>query len=91
MMEFLLELYVARSDDDAVAAASERVASAAAQLTAEGRRVRFLHSFFVPDDETWFLLVESACHDDVREVARRAELSFDHVAETTTNTNGGTS
>jgi hypothetical protein len=86
MTEFLLELYVAKADDGAVAAAAERMARAAAELTAEGRCVRFVRSIFVPDDETCFLLVEGASDDDVREAARRSELAFDHVAETTNKT-----
>jgi hypothetical protein len=82
--EFIIELYVPRNDCAAVAAAEERIAAAAAELTAEGRGVRFVRSIFVPDDETCFLLVEGAA-DDVRETARRAAVRVDHVAETTSD------
>jgi hypothetical protein len=83
--EFLIELYVPQNDCAAVVAAEERIAAAAAELTAEGRGVRFVRSIFVPDDETCFLLVEGATADDVRETARRAAVRVDHVAETTSD------
>ena len=82
MAEFLVELYVSRTDPDAVGRDAERARTASAQLTREGTPVRFLRSIFVPDDETCFFLFEAAGVDDVREAARRAELSFEHVAET---------
>lgn len=82
MTEYLLELYVSKTDRAAAAHAAERFSHAAAELSAEGRPVRLARSIFVPDDETCFLLVESAAAEDVRETARRAALPFDHILET---------
>ena len=82
MTEFLLELYVSKTNGASVATTAERFSHAAAELTAEGRPVRFVRSIFVPDDETCFLLVDGATADDVRETARRAALPCDHVAAT---------
>jgi hypothetical protein len=84
MTEFILELYVPRHEPAAVAAATERLAAAATELTAEGRSARLVRSIFVPEDETCFLLVEGDGIDDVRELARRAALPVDHVAATST-------
>jgi hypothetical protein len=82
MDEFLLELYVPETEGATVAVAADRLSRAAAELTAEGRCVRFVRSIFVPADETCFLLVEGATAADVHEAARRAALAFEHVAET---------
>jgi uncharacterized protein DUF4242 len=80
MTEYLLELYVARADADVVERGAERVRRAAEEHTREGTPIRYLRSIFVPEDETCFLIFEAASADAVREVARRASLSFEHVA-----------
>jgi hypothetical protein len=80
MTEYLLELYVARADAVAVERGSERVRRAAEEHTREGTPVRYLRSIFVPDDETCFVIFEAGSAEAVREVARRAALSFEHVA-----------
>ena len=79
MAEYLVELYVAQGDH-AVAQHHVAVAErAGADLTREGRAVRYLQSFFVPEDETCFLLYEAASEDLVREAALRAALAFERI------------
>jgi hypothetical protein len=82
MTEFLIELYVSKTRCAAVADSAGRLDRAAAELTAEGRPVRFLRSIFVPEDETCFLLVEAATAESVREAGRRAALTIERVVET---------
>ena len=88
MAEYLVELYVAQGDQ-AVAwhhvAAAER---AGADLTREGRAVRYLQSFFVPEDETCFLLYEADSVDLVTEAVGRAGLRLEHVSAATTSVAG---
>jgi hypothetical protein len=84
--EYLVELYVAREDGSVLELSAGRARRAAEELTLEGTPVRFLHSIFVPVDETCFFLYEAASANLVREAARRAQLPFDHVAETVTGT-----
>jgi hypothetical protein len=79
MAEFLLELYVSRTDPMTVEAGAERARRAAEQLTREGTPIRFLQTMFVPEEETCFYLYEAASVDDVREAARRAELPAESV------------
>ena len=86
MAEFLVELYVSRTDPDAVGRDVERARAASAELTREGTPVRFMRSIFVPEDETCLFLFEAGSVDVVREAARRAALSYDHVAETVPDT-----
>ena len=83
MTEFLVELYVSKTDREAIGAGWEALNRAAAGLTAEGRPVRLVRSIFVPEDETCFVLVEAATAETVRETARRAALACERVVEAT--------
>ncbi len=81
MAEFLVELYVARTDGAAVDRGAVNARRAAQKLTREGTPVRYLRSIFVPEDEICFHLYEAETAEHVREAARRAELSFERVTE----------
>jgi hypothetical protein len=83
--EFLVELYVSRTQPLAAEQGAERARLVAEQLTREGTPVRCLQSIFVPEDETCFHLYEAASADDVRAAAERAGLLFERVAEAVTN------
>ncbi len=84
--EFLVELYVSRSDADGVARETQRARQAAAALTAEGQPVRIARSIFVPEDETCFLLVEAETAEAVRQTATRAAVAFERVLATAPST-----
>jgi hypothetical protein len=79
--EFLLELYVSKTDTSVVERGREAARRAANDLTRQGTPVRFLLSIFVPGDETCFFLYEAESADVVREAARRAALPHGRVAE----------
>jgi hypothetical protein len=79
--EFLLELYIARTDAAAMSSAARRARLAAHALTGQGTPVRLLRSIFVAEDETCLLLFEAASADAVRTVAGHAGLPLDHLAE----------
>jgi hypothetical protein len=81
MPEFLVELYVSRTDVAGVERGAQRARLAAEQVTRAGTPVRYLRSMFVPGDETCLLLYEAVSADAVRTAARRAALPFDRVAE----------
>lgn len=83
MTEFLVELYVSKDNRAAIAVEWEHLSRAAAELTDAGSPVRLLRSIFVPEDETCFLLVEAGAADTVRELARRAALSYERIVEAT--------
>jgi hypothetical protein len=84
MAEFLVELYVGRTDAAAVESGAERARLGAAELTREGVPVSFMRSIFVPDDETCFFLFEAPSADVVRAAAQRAGLAFERVTEVLT-------
>lgn len=88
MAEYLVELYVAQGDPTVAqhhVAVAER---AGTDLTREGRAVRYLQSFFVPEDETCFLLYEADSVDLVTEAVGRAGLRLEHVSAATTSVAG---
>ena len=83
MTGFLVELYVSKTGCGAIAATIERLSRAASELRDAGRPVWLVHSICVPEDETCYLLVDASSRDDVNALSGRAELTFEHVAETT--------
>ena len=83
MAEYLLELYVSRSDAAAVRRESERARRAAHELAGEGTPVHYLRSIFVPEDETCFLLYQAESIDAVRLAAGRAGLRNARIKVTT--------
>ena len=88
MAEFLLELYVSRTDPDAVSRDAERARAASRELVREGIPVRFLRSIFVPEDETAFFLYEAASPEAVYEAAHRASLDFERIAGAVADSSG---
>lgn len=87
--EFLVELYVSRTDAASVERGAARARLAAEQLTREGTPVRYLRSIFVPEDETCFFLCEAGSVEAVRDTARLAGLRFERIAEAVAPTSGG--
>ena len=85
MTEFLAELYLPRTSVGAVAHARDRAKDATAGLSAEGNSVRLLRTIFVPTDEMCLFLFEATSIEAVQEAARRAALSFEHIAEAVTD------
>jgi hypothetical protein len=79
--EFLVESYVSRSEPSGSGPRSADISRVAAQLTAEGRRVRLIRSIVVPEEETCFYLFEAVTADDAREAAVRAGLFVERVVE----------
>ena len=69
------------ADRVAVERGEERARVAAEELSRDAAPVRILHSIFVPEDETAFYLCEAASVEAIRELARRAELRVERVAE----------
>jgi SAM-dependent methyltransferase len=88
MAEYLVELYVAQGDHTAAQHHVALAERAGADLSREGRAVRYLRSIFVPEDETCFLLYEADSADLVTEAVARAGLRLEHVSAATTSVAG---
>lgn len=62
-------------------AAAGRAREAAELLAGEGRRIRFLRSTFVPDDELCFLIFEADSQALVAQAAARAAIEYERILE----------
>ena len=78
MPNYVVERYRSRSDPDSLRAMADRLAAGARSEASHGH-IRYVHTIFVPEDETCFLLYEAASEDLVREAALRAALAFDRI------------
>jgi hypothetical protein len=58
-----------------------RARRAAADLSREGSAVRYVRSFFLPDDETCFHYFEGTSAEAIGEVAARASIACDRIME----------
>jgi hypothetical protein len=74
MAEYLVELYVAHGDHVVARQHVTQAERAGAELSREGRTVRYVRSILVPEDETCFLLYEADSTDLVAEAVHRAGL-----------------
>jgi uncharacterized protein DUF4242 len=81
MRAFMVERYLPGVDYDHLADAVTRAASAAVELTLEGRQVTYLGSTFVPAEEACFCRFEACELGAVEEANRRAEAPFWRVVE----------
>ena len=79
MEQYLVELYLPRRDEAALADAAVRARAASEQLTSEGRQVRYLRTIFVPQDEICFHLYEAEAADEVAEATLRAEIAYERI------------
>lgn len=80
MPEYLLELYLSRSEGRIAADHGESARAAAEELTRQGTPVSYRRSFFVPTEETLFVLFEAGSADAVCDAARLASLPYDRVS-----------
>jgi hypothetical protein len=70
----MVEAYMPHSHARAARAAGRRVHAAADELSREGRRVAYVRTTFLPNDETCFHVFEAVSSDAVEEASRRAKL-----------------
>jgi hypothetical protein len=80
MSEYLVELYVSRTDALGAERGAERARLAAEEQTRRGIPVRCLRAIYIPDDETCLLLFEAGSAQAVRDAAELAALPFERLA-----------
>ena len=85
MATFLVETYLSRErapEVEQMAANLDRAIEGVAAAREDARpHLRRVRSYFVPDDETCFHVIEAPSADAVADIARRAGLTPDRVVE----------
>jgi Protein of unknown function (DUF4242) len=76
---YLVERYLPGATGDDFASAAARIEAAAAEMAAEGIRVRYLGSSFVPAEETCFSEFEAPSVDAVEWANERARVPFARI------------
>ena len=78
---FLVERYILPSEVNALAASVARVARLCADLSPEGHRVEYLHSVYLPTEDTCFCLFLAPSPDRVRVVNDDAGVALDRLTD----------
>ena len=81
MAEFVIEVYVPRPQQRAVAREAERLRELAEQLSTDRTEVRYLRSLYIPEDETCFFVFEADSAITVERLAARSGLAGPRVAQ----------
>ena len=81
MREYLVEVYFARGSRGGMRNAVKHARKAAESLAAEGARIRYVRSIYLPADETCFHIYEALDVDCVEEASRRAGAAVTRVVE----------
>jgi hypothetical protein len=79
MATYLVEAYLARTRDSELPERVHDAQTAAAELASEGRPVRYMRLFFLPEEETCFHLYEAESADAVREASARAGIGCERI------------
>jgi len=81
VQSYVVEAYVSSLEPGKLDDAAKRAREVAVALEAEGRRIRFVRSTFLPTDEVGFLVFEAESADVVRELAGRAGITYERIVE----------
>jgi hypothetical protein len=78
---FLVERYLPPATAHDLVASVARLARLCAEPEPSGHRVEYLHSAFLPGEDTCFCLFRAASAEAVREVNRQADFALDRVTD----------
>jgi hypothetical protein len=76
---YLVEVYLPRRDEAALADAAKRARAASEQVASEGTSVRYLRTIFVPEDEICFHVYEAETPDAVSDASARAQIAYERI------------
>lgn len=78
---YMIETYLSRSRAAELEPASSRLRAAVAAVRPSGGPLRYVRSFFVPEDEMCFHVVEAPSIEATLELSRRAGISPERIVE----------
>jgi hypothetical protein len=77
---FLVEHYSPGRDVAQLSSSIERIREIVAEMERIGEPVRYLSATIVPNDESFFCLIEAASEEVVSDVYGRADVPFERVS-----------
>lgn len=86
--QFLVEVFVPRSQAGALAAAEQRADEAARSLSGTSGEIRYVRATYVPEDETCFHVFDAPSASLVAEASRLAGLGDARILEAATAETG---
>jgi hypothetical protein len=78
---FLVERYLPPTAADSLSDSVSRVARLCADVSRPGLGVQYLHSVYLPTEDTCFCLFRATSAEAVREVNREADFALDRIAD----------
>ena len=77
---FLVEHYRPGRDVAQLSSSIARIRETVTEMRRAGEPVRYLSATIVPNDESFFCLIEAACEEVVSDVCRRADVPFERIS-----------
>jgi hypothetical protein len=77
---FLVEHYRPGRDVAQLSSSIARIRETITEMKRAGEPVRYLSATIVPNDESFFCLIEAACEEVVSDVYRRADVPFERIS-----------
>jgi hypothetical protein len=81
MPHYMVERHLPGITPEQLTAAAGRAKSVTAEMTQQGKPVRYLRSTFLPAEEKAFCLFEAPSPDRVREANERAQIPLQRIIE----------
>ena len=79
MAQYMVERHLPDFPPDQLPGAAAAAKEKSAELSSEGRDVRYLRSTWVPEGEKCYCLFEGESRETVEEVQKRAGLPFEQI------------
>lgn len=77
---FLVEHYRPGREVAQLSSSIARIREIVAEMERVGEPVRYLSATIVPNDESFFCLIEAACEEVVSDVYGRADIPFERIS-----------
>ena len=81
MPQYMVERHLPEFPPDQLPAAAAAAKQSSAELSSEGRQVRYLRSTYVADGEKCYCLFEGESREAVEQVQERAGLPYEKIHE----------
>jgi Protein of unknown function (DUF4242) len=77
--QYMVERHLPGFPPEQLPAAAAAAKEKSAELTGEGREVRYLRSTYIPEGEKCFCLFEGSSREAVEEVQKRANIPYEKI------------